>query len=188
MTTTTDSATADNGVNVQALLDAREVLKGAPEAAQFTWKATSTWQHGVHTKVSVQPFFGLGADQQHKAEHTFDADHPEVFAAEDDGITPIEYLLVGLASCLSAGVASVAQNRGIQLRSVEAEVEGNHDIRGILGADSDVRNGFNDVKVTFKIDADASQQDIEALVAQSQKRSAVFDALTNPTDVTVEVV
>ena len=81
----------------------------------------------------------------------------------------------------------MAQNRGIQLRSVEAEVEGNHDIRGILGADSDVRNGFNDVKVTFKIDADASQQEIEALVAQSQKRSAVFDALTNPTDVTVEV-
>ena len=106
----------------------------------------------------------------------------------DNGITPIEYLLVGLASCLSAGVASVAQNRGIQLRSVEVDVEGNHDIRGILGADSDVRNGFNDVKVTFNIDADASQQDIEALVAQSQKRSAVFDALTNPTDVTVEVV
>jgi uncharacterized OsmC-like protein len=84
-------------------------------------------------------------------------------------------------------VASVAQNRGIQLRSVEATVEGAHDIRGILGVDSDVRNGFNDVKVTFTIDADASQQDIEALVAQSQKRSAVFDALTNPTNVTVEV-
>lgn len=117
----------------------------------------------------------------------FTADHPEVFAAEDNGITPIEYLLVGLASCLTAGVAAVAQNRGIQLRSVESTVEGNHDIRGILGADSDVRNGFNDIKVAFTIDADASKQDIEALVAQSQKRSAVFDALTNPTNVTVEV-
>jgi uncharacterized OsmC-like protein len=84
-------------------------------------------------------------------------------------------------------VASVAQNRGIQLRSIESTVEGNHDIRGILGVDADVRNGFNDVKVTFKIDADASRQEIEALVAQSQKRSAVFDALTNPTEVAVEV-
>ena len=102
-------------------------------------------------------------------------------------ITPVEYLLVGLASCLTAGVASVAQNRGIQLRSVESTVEGNHDIRGILGVDSDVRNGFNDIKVTFTIDADASKQEIEALVAQSQKRSAVFDALTNPTEVIVEV-
>jgi uncharacterized OsmC-like protein len=182
MTTTTD-----NGVNVQALLEARDALKEAPEAAQFTWKASSTWKNGVHTTTRIQNFFGLGADQTHKSETVFEADHPEVFAAPDDGVTPIEYLLVGLTSCLTAGVASVAQNRGIQLRSVESTVEGHHDIRGILGADSDVRNGFNDIKVTFTIDADASQQEIEALVAQSQKRSAVFDALTNPTDVTVEV-
>ena len=179
--------TVDNGVNVQALLEAREVLKGAPEAAQFTWRAASKWENGVHSTTSVQKFFGLGQEQQHKSEAVFSADHPEVFAAQDQGITPIEYLLVGLAGCLTAGVASVAQNRGIQLRSVEATVEGNHDIRGILGADSDVRNGFNDVKVTFTIDADASKEEIEALVAQSQKRSAVYDALTNPTDITVEV-
>ena len=179
--------TVDNGVNVQALLEAREVLKGAPEAAQFTWRANSKWENGVHSTTSVQKFFGLGQEQTHKSETVFSADHPEVFAAEDQGITPIEYLLVGLAGCLTAGVASVAQNRGIQLRSVEATVEGNHDIRGILGADSDVRNGFNDVKVIFNIDADATKEEIEALVAQSQKRSAVFDALTNPTDVTVEV-
>jgi uncharacterized OsmC-like protein len=180
-------STIDNGVNVQALLEAREVLAGAPDAAQFTWRASSKWENGVHSTTSIQNFFGLGEEQSHKTEAVFDADHPEVFAATDSGITPIEYLLVGLASCLTAGVASVAQNRGIQLRSVESTVEGNHDIRGILGVDSDVRNGFNDVKVTFSIDADASKEEIEALVAQSQKRSAVFDALTNPTEVTVEV-
>ena len=181
------TTTADNGVNVQALLEARDVLKGAPEAARFTWRATSKWENGVHSTTRVQNFFGLGQEQNHKTEAVFDADHPEVFAANDNGITPIEYLLVGLAGCLTAGVASVAQNRGIQLRSVESTVEGDHDIRGILGADPDVRNGFNDIKVTFAIDADASKEDIEALVAQSQKRSAVFDALTNPTNVAVEV-
>src|ERR1700722_8960195 len=179
--------TVTNGVNVQALLDAREVLKGAPEAAQFTWRASAKWQTGVHSTIKVQSFFGLGEEQNHKGESVFEADHPAVFAATDDGITPIEYLLVGLASCLTAGVASVAENRGIQLRSVESTVEGAHDIRGILGADTDVRNGFNDIKVTFKIDADASKEDIEALVAQSQKRSAVFDALSNPTSIAVEV-
>jgi len=179
--------TVDNGVNVEALLGAREVLKGAPEAAAFTWRASSKWITGVQSQTKIQNFFGLGEEQSHKGESVFDADHPEIFAATDESITPIEYLLVGLASCLTAGVASVAQNRGIQLRSVEANLEGAHDIRGILGADSDVRNGFNDIKVTFTIDADASREDIEALVAQSQKRSAVFDALTNPTNVTVEV-
>jgi uncharacterized OsmC-like protein len=183
--TTTD--TVDNGVNVQALLDAREALIAAPEAAQFVWRAKSKWQNGVHSETTIENFFGLGEEHSHKATSKFEADHPEVFAATDIAVTPIEYLLVGLASCLTAGVASVAQNRGIQLRSVEATVEGNHDIRGILGADADVRNGYNDIKVTFNIDADASKEDIEAVVAQSQKRSAVFDALTNPTEVTVAV-
>jgi uncharacterized OsmC-like protein len=180
------ATSVDNGVNVQALLDAREVLADAPEAAQFTWRASSRWQNGVYSTTTIQKYFGLGEEQSHKTETVFDADHPEVFAAEDRGITPIEYLLVALASCLTAGVAAVAQNRGIQLRSVESTVEGNHDIRGILG-DTDVRNGFNDITVTFNIDADASDEEIEALVAQSQKRSAVFDALTNPTEVTVVV-
>jgi uncharacterized OsmC-like protein len=180
-------ATVTNGVNVQALLEAREALKGAPEAAQFTWRASATWQNGVHSQIKVHSFFGLGEERGHNAESVFEADHPEVFAATDKGITPIEYLIVGLASCLTAGVASVAENRGIQLRSVTSTVEGAHDIRGILGADSDVRNGYNDIKVTFNIDADASPQEIEALVAQSQKRSAVFDALSNPTNITVEV-
>jgi uncharacterized OsmC-like protein len=180
------STTVDNGVNVQALLEAREALAGAPEAAKFTWRASSKWQDGVYSTTTIQDYFGLGEEQSHKTKAVFDADHPEVFAAEDRGITPIEYILVGLASCLTAGVAAVAQNRGIQLRSVEATVEGNHDIRGILG-DADVRNGYNDIKVTFDIDADASEEEIEALVAQSQKRSAVFDALTNPTEVTVVV-
>ena len=181
-------ATINNGVNVQALLDAREALKGSPDAAKFTWRASCKWQSGTYSKANVHGFFGLGQEQQHKTETSFEADHPEVFASEDRGVTPVEYVLVGLASCLTAGVAAVAQNRGIQLRSVESTLEGKMDIRGILGVDSDVRNGYDDIKVTFKIDADASKKDIEALVAQSQKRSAVYDIITNPTNVTVAVV
>ena len=181
-------ATVNNGVNVQALLDAREALKGAPEATKFTWRASCKWENGTHSTTQVQSFFGLGQEQQHRMKTTLDADHPEIFASEDKGITPIEYVLVGLASCLTAGVAAVAQNRGIQLRSVESQLEGKMDIRGILGMDSDVRNGYNDIKVVFNIDADATKEEIEALVAQSQKRSAVYDAITNPVNVTVEVV
>ena len=177
----------NNGVNVGALLDARAALKNAPEAAKFTWRASCKWQNGTHSNTSVQGFHGLGQEQKHKTEFTFEADHPEIFASDDLGATPVEYVLVGLASCLTAGVASVAQNRGIQLRSVEAKLEGSMDIRGILGIDSEVRNGYDDIKVTFKIDADASKQEIEAIVAQSQKRSAVYDVITNPVNVTVEV-
>jgi len=182
----TDAA-VNNGVNVAALLQAREVLRGAPEAAQFKWRASCKWQNGTHSKTTIRNFFGLGQEQRHKTEFHFEADHPEIFASEDLGATPVELVLAGLASCLTAGVAAVAQNRGIQLRSVECDLEGSMDIQGILGIDGDVRNGYDDIKVTFKIDADASQADIEALVAQSQKRSAVYDIVTNPTDVAVEV-
>ena len=177
----------DNGVNVEALLGAREALTDAPEAAKFAWRAKCKWVNGTHSSSVVEGFFGLGEEQQHRTEFKFDADHPEVFASEDNGATPVELVLVGLASCLTAGVAAVAQHRDIQLRSVSATLEGSMDLQGILGIDSDVRNGFDGINVHFDIDADASQEDIEAVVAQSQKRSAVFDIVTNPTNVTVGV-
>ncbi len=177
----------DNGVNVEALLAAREALTEAPEAAQFQWRATCKWVNGTHSRSTIKGFFGLGEEQSHRTEFTFDADHPEIFASEDNGATPVELVLAGLASCLTAGVASVAQMREIQLRSVKATLEGGMDIQGILGIDSDVRNGFDGIKVTYEIDADATPDEIKALVAQSQKRSAVYDIVTNPTNVTVEV-
>jgi uncharacterized OsmC-like protein len=176
-----------NGVNVAALLGAREALSKAPEAARFTWRATCKWVHGTHSRTSVKGYHGLGQEQSHRTEFTFDMDHPEVFASEDNGATPVEMVLTGLAGCLTAGVAAVAQHRKIQLRSVKATLEGGMDIQGILGMDADVRNGFDSINVTFDIDADATREEIEALVAQSQKRSAVFDILTNPTNVSVSV-
>jgi uncharacterized OsmC-like protein len=177
----------DNGVNVQALLDARDALSAAPEAAQFTWRASCTWRNGTHSQSTVSGFTGLGTEQQHRATYEFDVDHPECFASEDNGATPVEFVLVGLVGCLTAGVASVAQHRRIQLRSVTATIEGAMDVLGILGADPGVRNGFEAITVRFAIDADASRDDLEALIAQSQKRSAVFDVVANPTNVRVEL-
>jgi uncharacterized OsmC-like protein len=179
--------TVQNGVNIEALLGARTALSDAPEAARFKWRATSEWLNGTHSRSSIDGFFGLGGEQRHRQSYQFDVDHPEIFASEDNGPTPVEYILVGLAGCLSAGIAAVAQYRNIQLRSVKATVEGGMDIQGILGIDANVRNGFDGIQVHFEVDADATQEQIAALVAQSQKRSAVFDVITNPTDVHVSV-
>jgi len=192
MTTTTTTsisplANADNGVNVSALLSARQSLEQVPEAAQFKWRASCEWLNGTYSRSVIGNFFGLGAEQSRNNTFTVEADHPHVFAAEDKAPTPVELVLSGLASCLTAGVAAVAQRRGIQLHSVKASLEADMDIQGILGIDDDVRNGFGAVRVHFDIRADASEDDIKALVAQSQKRSAVFDVVTNPTSVFVTV-
>lgn len=187
MTATAVEKQVHNGVNVAALLGAREALNQAPDAARFTWRATCEWVEGTHSRSTVSKYFGLGEEHSHRDEFRFDVDHPEVFASEDKGATPVETVLVGLAGCLTAGIAAVAQMRNIQLNSVSATVEAGMDIQGILGIDPEVRNGFDGVKVRYQIDADATEDEIKAIVAQSQKRSAVFDIITNPTNVTVDV-
>jgi uncharacterized OsmC-like protein len=183
-----ESHTVDNGVNVEALMGARQMLTDTPALAQFEWRASCEWVDGTHSRTTVEQFRGLGGEQSHRQRYVLDTDHPEIFASADNGVTPVEMLLAGLAGCLTAGVAAVATRRSIQLRSVRATVEGDMDVSGILGADPEVRNGFSGIRVRYEIDADATKPEIEAVVAQSQKRSAVYDVVTNPTAVVVTVV
>lgn len=184
---TTQNTPVDNGVAVAHLLGARDAFTENPEAGHFTWRAASDWITGSKATMTVSDYFGLGAEQQHPQAHSVTTDHPTVFGATDDGPSAPELMLMGLAGCLTAGIASIAQNWGIALTSVKADVEGDMDLSGILGADPDVRNGFSAIRVRYAIDADADRADIEAVVAQSQKRSAVYDIITNPTSVVVEV-
>ena len=135
----------DNGVNVEALLGVRNALGDTPEIAQFQWRSTVSWVNGTHSRSDVETFYGFGDEQQHHTTFSYDVDHPLQFAAQDNGVTPVEYVLVALGSCLTAGVAAVAQQRSIQLRSVRATLAAEMDLHGILGADPDVRNGFSGV-------------------------------------------
>ena len=185
---TTTESPVNNGVNVEALLGAREAFAENPEIAQFQWRSSVAWVNGTHSRSEVESFYGFAEEQAHHTSFSLDADHPLQFAAQDKAPTPVEYVLVGLGACLTAGVAAVAQQRQIQLRSVKATLSADMDLHGILGADPDVRNGFSRVSVSYQIDADATPDVIRAIVAQSQKRSAVFDVVTNPTDVAVTVV
>ncbi|WP_375688633.1 OsmC family protein [Pseudooceanicola sp. LIPI14-2-Ac024] len=184
---TTATQTVNNGVDTESLIGARGAFAQAPHAAQFTFRSTCDWIEGTYNVNAINGYFGLG--QEHKRAQTYriESDHPEVFHAGDRAPTPPEIVLSALASCLTGGVAAVAQHRGIQLKKVRAVVEGDVDVQGILGMDPEIRNGFSAIRVTFDIDADATRDEIAALVAQSQKRSAVFDILTNPTNVAVSV-
>jgi hypothetical protein len=136
MSMTITTAPIDNGVNVEALLDARAALADTPEIAQFQWRSSVTWVNGTHSRSEVESFYGFTEEQMHHTSFALEADHPLQFASQDKGPTPVEYVLVGLGACLTAGVAAVAQQRQIQLRSVKAQLSAEMDLHGILGAAS----------------------------------------------------
>src|SRR5947207_2139686 len=103
----------DNGVNVEALLGVRNALGDTPEIAQFQWRSTVSWVNGTHSRSDVETFYGFGEEQRHHTTFSYDVDHPLQFAAQDNGVTPVEYVLVALGSCLAAGsVDHVVLERG----------------------------------------------------------------------------
>jgi uncharacterized OsmC-like protein len=188
MTTTQDTqASGRNGVDTETLFATINAVKANRPLAQFCFRAGSAWISGTHSQVRVGAFDGAGSTHEHAHPGPFSVDHPTVLVGTDEGPTPVEYLLVGLAGCLTAGIANIAAARGVTLNSVTADVEGDIDLQGILGLSGDVRNGYERVRIAFTIDADAPADKVAEIVEQSRARSAVFDTLTNGVPVTIDV-
>ena len=184
---TTTESPARNGVDTATLFATINAVSEQRDLARFQFRATNTWMSGTHSRSSISSFYGAGKEMAHMTTFDFDADHPVVLTGKDNGPTPVEFMLVGLAGCLTAGLANIAAARGVTLHSVESTVEGDIDLQGILGLSREVRNGYQQIRVSFRIDADASPDKIRELVAQSQARSAVFDVITNQVPVTIAV-
>jgi uncharacterized OsmC-like protein len=188
MTETTTAPAPLNGVDVATLGATLNAVKGQPEIAQFQFRATNRWISGNHSQSTITGFFGAGEERTHRRHDlVFGADHPEVLVGEDNGPTPVEYLLHSLAACLTAGLGNIAAMRGVTLHSVESTVEGDIDLLGIFGLDEGVRNGFQQVRVSFRISGDASPEVLRGLVERSRARSAVFDIVTNGVPVEIDV-
>ncbi len=179
-----------NGVDVPTLFATINVVAGQPELAKFQFRATNRWQSGTHSRTRIESFSGAGGEHTHVSEFVLDADHPQVLVGEDKGPLPIEFLLVGLTSCLTSGIANISAARGVTLTEVESTIEGDLDARGILGLSDEVRNGYQRLRVSFKIKGDAPAEKLREIVEQSKSRSAVLDVLTNgvPVEVNTEVV
>jgi uncharacterized OsmC-like protein len=178
-----------NGVDVPTLFATLDAVKAQNEIAKFSFRADNTWQSGTHSRSTISGFYGAGQEMEHREVTVLDADHPAVLVGTDNAPTPVEYVLHALASCLTAGIANIAAARGIELTSVRSTVEGDIDLLGILGlSDGSVRNGYQQVRVTFDIEGDADEETLRGIVEQSRRRSAVYDVLTNPTPVVVDLV
>ena len=186
--TSTQERPALNGVDVPMLFATLDAVKAQPAAAQFQFRARNEWVSGTHSRSTIQGFYGVGMeDGTRTTPFTYDADHPEVLVGTNNGPTAVEFLLHAVAACLTSGIGNIAAARGITLHRVRSTVEGAIDLLGILGLSDSVRNGYQQIRVKFEIDGDASPEKLAGLVEQSLKRSAVYDVLTNGTDVVVEV-
>jgi uncharacterized OsmC-like protein len=189
MTTATADSARRNGVDTATLFATLDAVKAQPEIAKFQFRASNTWVNGTHNRSTLSGFYGALQEMEHKHVTTVDADHPAVLVGDDNAPSPVEYLLHAIAACLTAGVANVAAVRGVELTKVTSTVQGDIDLLGILGlSDGSVRNGYEQIKVSFHIDGDADEETLRRIVEQSRKRSAVYDVLTNGTPVHVDVV
>jgi uncharacterized OsmC-like protein len=176
-----------NGVDVPTLFATVDAVRAQPALAKFQFRATNRWQQGTHSRTRIESFYGASEERAHVEAFTYDADHPQVLVGRDRAPLPVEFLLHGLASCITAGIGNIAAARGITLYEVESTVEGDLDILGVLGLSDEVRNGYEQIRIRFKIKGDASPEQLRQIVEQSRKRSAVYDVLTNGTRVDVSV-
>ncbi len=176
-----------NGVDVPTLFATIDAVAGQRELAKFRFRATNKWMAGAHSRTTVESFYGAGGEQEHKRTFEFDADHPQVLVGTDNGPTPVEFVLIGLASCLTAGIGNIASARGVELYGVEARVEGDIDLQGLLGISDQVRNGYQKIRVGYSISGNAPEEKLRQIVEQSRARSAVFDIITSqvPVEITV---
>ena len=175
-----------NGVDTATLFATIDAVRTTPEIAKFQFRATNRWVTGTHNRSTLHGFYGAMQDMTHEQPFTFDADHPAVLVGNDNGPTPVEYLLHALAACLTAGIANVAAARGVTLSEVSSTVEGDIDLLGILGLSNEVRNGYQRIRVAFTLRGDDPEK-LRAVVEQSRRRSAVFDVLTNGVPVSIDV-
>jgi len=176
-----------NGVDVPTLFATIDAVKGQPELATSKFRATNRWQQGTHSKTRIEAFYAAGAEHKHVRDFSFDADHPEVLVGRDNGPLPVEYLLVGIASCLTSGIGNIAAARGVTLYEVESTVEADLNLLGVLGLSDTVRNGYSRIDVRFKIRGDAPAEKLREIVEQSKNRSAVYDVLTIGVPVSIAV-
>jgi uncharacterized OsmC-like protein len=183
---TTTENPVRNGVDTATLFATLDAVKGNPDIAKFQFRATNRWVSGTHNQSTIHGFHGALQEMTHQQPWTFDADHPAVLVGNDNGPTPVEYVLHALAACLTAGLANIAAARGINLTEVESTVEGDIDLLGIFGLSDQVRNGYQQIAVRFKVRGDDPEK-LQQVIEQSRQRSAVFDIVTNGVPVSIEV-
>ena len=187
METAKQTTTVINGVNVTQLYNTINVIKENSEISKFKFRATNEWQAGTHNQATVKSFYGALQEDNSREPLVYEIDEPPVLLGENKGANPVEYLLVGLSGCLTTAMVAHAAARGIEIKSVQSRLEGDLDVQGFLGLSETIPVAYQEIRVYFKIEADISDEEKQELVEMAQKYSPVFNTITRPVKVKVDV-
>jgi uncharacterized OsmC-like protein len=177
-----------NGVDREKLFATLDLIKAQPELARFQFRATNHWLGGAHSRSTIQGFHGAGAEDTSRTEpFEVEAGEPEILLGANSGPNPVEYLLHSLAACLTISIAYIAAARGVEVTSIESTLSGELDARGAFGLSGDVRNGFEHITASFRVEGNAPEAKLREVVERARQRSAVFDIVTNGVPVAMEV-
>ena len=184
----TTAETIRNGVDTGQLYGTLDALKADPSLARFQFRARNRWIEGAHNRTTIRDFYAANQEDSSRAEEfVIDAGEPAILLGTDTGANPAEYLLHALAACLTTSLVYVAAARGVHLTEVESTLEGDMDVQGALGLSDEHRNGFEQIRVSFRVAGDAPEEKLREVVERAAQRSAVFDMVTNGVPVTVDV-
>ncbi len=189
--TTTPAGTENivNGVNVDKLMQTMEAIRQKPEISKFNFRIDNYWIDGAHNRAVVSDFYG--ANQTHRRDRTFftydKSEHP-VLLGDDRGANPVEYLLVGLAGCVTTTLVYHAAARGVKITQVDARLDGDIDIQGLLGMSDKVRPGYKSIRLKLRVKGDAPKEELEELVRIAERRSPVADVVSHgsPIEISLE--
>jgi uncharacterized OsmC-like protein len=188
MTATTSTPPVRNGVDTATLFGTLDLLAQQPELGRFVFRAHNEWVDGAHNRSTIQGFYAAGAEDTSRSEAlVVDAGEPAILLGTDTGPNPAEHLLHALAACLTTSLVYVAAARKVRLTRIESWLEGEMDVRGCLGVDTEPRNGFERISVRFAVEGDAPPEKLREVVARARDRSAVYDMVTNGVPVAVEL-
>lgn len=175
-----------NGVNVSELRKTIDDMKATPGLAKFKFRVRNEWIDGGHNRSTVGDFHGANQEISHQRQFLLEADEAPVLLGNDLGANPVEHLLHALAACVTSSMVYHAAARGIRIDEVESSMEGNIDLKGFLGLDNNVRNGYENIRMNFKIKADVPDDQLQAICDMGPKFSPVFDSLSKGVPITVK--
>jgi uncharacterized OsmC-like protein len=175
--------TIRNGVNVTKLGQTIQAIREQPEIGQFKFRARNQWDTGSHNQATIDTFYGACQEHSHRAPIVLDADEPPVLLGQDNGANPVEFVLAGLSGCMTTTLAYHAANRGLNIEDISSEFEGDIDLQGLLDLDPNVRSGYREIRVKFKVKGDADVATIQELL----RKSPVYNTLAEPVKIKVEV-